>query len=146
MGCQFWWKACLGAWNLRALTRDFPPVEQGMWSEPDCVGLSIWETETRVDSLSFSGIIKSFRYQTHNLWLEGKDIQQKWRVKISKEGRVKARVTQGGSADCQQGFLDTSKRLKIVLLNQIQQEKPDTHWWQSSVDCTGVFLVALSCV
>lgn len=48
----------------------------------------------------------------NNLWLEGEDIQQKRRGKISKEARVKARVTQGGSADCQQGFLDISKKAK----------------------------------
>lgn len=77
--------------------------------------------------MRFLGIIKSSPYEMNNLRLEGRDIQQKPRGKISKEAQVKAGVTQGGSADCQQGFLDISKRLKIVLLNQIQQEKLDTH-------------------
>lgn len=63
----------------------------------------------------------------NNLWLEERDTQRKGGRKILKEARVNAKVTQGGSADCQQGFLDISKRLKIVQLNQIQQEKLDTH-------------------
>lgn len=69
----------------------------------------------------------------------GRGIQQKWRGKIPKEAGVKRRVTQGGSADCQQGLGDIGKRLKI------------SHWIRYSrriqaFTAGGILLGRLRCV
>lgn len=56
----------MGTWNLCALMSDLPPAEEGVRSEPDCIGLSKQETATSANN-NFLGLIKSFHYKISNL-------------------------------------------------------------------------------